>query len=167
MTGRDGGRTLNLHLFFREGIVLLGHLRGYQDGRLKLALDLKENLAKVDLSEVKLLKMIDDAIAQNGLDAPPERIPCLQDAYAAPMIEGLDLKTAGVTSIIWAMSFSFDYSLVRLPVCDATGFPITRRGATAFPGLYFLGMPWLTDYKSGLLMGVGEDAEWIAEQIAQ
>jgi putative flavoprotein involved in K+ transport len=167
LTGRDGGRTMNLHLFFRDGVVLLGHLRGYTEGRLQFALDLKENLTKSDQFEVNFLKPIDDLIARLGLDAPPERIPVMEDAYEAPLIEGLDLKAAGITSIVWTMSFNFDYSLVRLPVCDDFGYPITRNCATASPGLYFLGMPWLTSMKSGFLMGVGDDAELIAEQISQ
>jgi hypothetical protein len=41
-----------------------------------------------------------------------------------------------------------------------------RRGVTEFEGLYFLGMPWLHSRKSGILFGVGDDAAYLAEQIA-
>jgi putative flavoprotein involved in K+ transport len=51
-------------------------------------------------------------------------------------------------------------------VTDQDGYPITTRGATRYPGLYFLGMPWLATRKSGLLIGVGEDAEALADRIA-
>jgi putative flavoprotein involved in K+ transport len=54
---------------------------------------------------------------------------------------------------------------VRLPVFDQTGFPLHRRGVTAAPGLYFLGLPWLHTRKSGLLFGVGEDAAFLAATI--
>ncbi len=63
------------------------------------------------------------------------------------------------------MGYHFDFSLVQLPVLDSAGFPITRQAATAFPGLYFIGMPWLTKFKSGLLLGVGEDAAHITQSI--
>ena len=71
----------------------------------------------------------------------------------------------GITTILWVTGFRPDYSLVQLPVTDSDGFPISERGVTRFPGLYFLGMPWLHTQKSGLLLGVGEDARYLAKQI--
>jgi putative flavoprotein involved in K+ transport len=50
-------------------------------------------------------------------------------------------------------------------VTDADGYPIQQRGVTAYPGLYFLGLPWMHKYKSGLLVGVGENAEYVAERV--
>jgi putative flavoprotein involved in K+ transport len=55
---------------------------------------------------------------------------------------------------------------VKLPVFDEDGYPVQRRGVTAYPGLYFLGLHWLYQFKSGLLLGVGEDAAFIASEIA-
>jgi putative flavoprotein involved in K+ transport len=68
--------------------------------------------------------------------------------------------------VIWAMGYRPDFGLVRLPVCDEDGFPITEHNLTRYPGLYFVGIPWVTTQKSGLLFGVGEDAEFIARSIA-
>ena len=45
------------------------------------------------------------------------------------------------------------------------GFPLALRGITRFPGLYFLGMPWLYQQKYGLLVGIAEDAGYLAERI--
>jgi putative flavoprotein involved in K+ transport len=56
--------------------------------------------------------------------------------------------------------------MVRLPVLDEYGFPITNRGATQHPGLYFVGMPWISMASSGLFYGLGSDAMHIALQIA-
>jgi putative flavoprotein involved in K+ transport len=53
-----------------------------------------------------------------------------------------------------------------LPIVDSDGYPIQQRGVTACPGLYFVGLPWLYKMKSGHLLGVGEDAEYIAATIA-
>ncbi len=55
---------------------------------------------------------------------------------------------------------------MRLPVCDADGYPIQQRGVTGYPGLYFLGLRWLHTLASGLFLGVGADAAYIAEHIA-
>ncbi len=164
-SGTRGGHSINLHQFVRDGVILLGHLQDAEDEKLVLAPDLHETLAKVDQSEVQALKLIDDYIARNGIDAPTEEIHMLRDGYSSPLLTELDLKEADIGAIIWTPGFKFDYSLVKLPVVDADGFPITQRGVTSFPGLYFIGMPWLHNFKSGLLLGVGRDAEHVASQI--
>ena len=111
--------------------------------------------------------MIDDYIAGHGLRAPTEQLPHLSDGYAAPTITELDFKTSGINTIIWALGYSFDFSLVRPPVCDSDGYPIQTRGVTQYPGLFFLGLPWLHKRKSGLLLGVGDDAAHIASKIVE
>ena len=69
--------------------------------------------------------------------------------------------------MIWATSYAFDFSLVKLPILDADGFPIQQGGVTAYPGLYFVGLPWLSTAKTGLLYGVGENARLIAKTILE
>jgi len=109
--------------------------------------------------------MIDGYIARQGLPAPEEAVAVLRDGYAAPLLEELDATAAGISSVIWANGYSFDFSLVRLPVFDADGYPLQQQGATDYPGLYFVGLPWLTRQKSGLFLGVGEEAAAIAQSI--
>jgi putative flavoprotein involved in K+ transport len=77
----------------------------------------------------------------------------------------LDLETAGITSVIWAIGYTSDYSLVKLPVVDADGYPLQKRGVTSYPGLYFVGLHWLHKFKSGTLFGIGEDAAFVASEI--
>ena len=166
LSGRDGGQTLNLHAFAREGVHLLGHLRGAARGTLQFAPDLEESLAKVDAFESQVIGNVDRYIAKAGIDAPAEQLPDLRDGYAAAEITKLSLAVAGITTIIWAMGYEFDFGLVKLPVTDEFGYPIQDRGVTEYPGLYFVGLPWLSKMKSGLLLGVGDDAEYIASQIA-
>ena len=88
-----------------------------------------------------------------------------RDAYQALDILTLDPIETGIRTVIWSIGFAFDYSLVKLPVTDDYGFPLTVRGKTRFDGLYFLGMPWLYKQRSGLLLGVVQDAAYLAEQI--
>jgi putative flavoprotein involved in K+ transport len=158
--------TLNLHQYARDGVTLLGRIQDARDGKVWLAPDLKENLAKADKVEADMLKAVDEYILQNGLDIPPESLPVLRDGYEAEEILELDLHAAGITTIIWAMGYAFDFSLVKLPIFDGDGFPIQQRGVTGYPGLFFVGLPWLYKAKSGLLVGMGEDAEYIASAIA-
>ena len=166
LTGAGGGHDLSLHRFARDGATLLGHLAGAADGRLGLAPDLYEGLTKADQVEAQLTKLIDDYIARNGLDAPQERLPELRDGFDQAVITDLDIRRAGITSVIWAAGYNFDFSLLKLPVTDSDGFPVQQRGVTRYPGLYFIGLPWLHTRKSGLLLGVGEDAAFVAEHIA-
>ncbi len=166
LSGQGGGHTLNLHQFARDGVVLLGRIQGVQDSTIKLAPDLKENLTRIDKFEAELVKMIDDYIERNRLDAPEERLPNLRDGFEQEIIEELNLKSVGINTIIWAMGYRFDFSLVRLPVLDSDGYPVQKRGVTGYPGLYFVGLPWLDTLKTGLLLGVGDHAALIASEIA-
>jgi putative flavoprotein involved in K+ transport len=79
----------------------------------------------------------------------------------------LDLTASGITNLIWATGYSFDFSLVKLPVTDQDGFPIQTRGVSAYPGLFFVGLPWLHTARSGLMYGLAEDARYIADRIAE
>lgn len=165
-SGKDGGHTINLHQFARDGVVLLGRMQAVQGGKIRLAPDLKENLAKADKSEADLLKGIEDYIEKNRLDVPQESLSELQDGYDAEVITELDVQSAGITSVIWATGYKFDFGLVKLPLLDDDGYPIQKRGITDYPGLYFVGLPWLHTAKSGLLYGIGDDAASIVSDIA-
>ena len=165
VTGQGGGRSLNLHSFHRDGVVLLGRLSGADGGRLTFASDLAEHLAKADSFEVELCGRIDAYIAAHGLPDPPETLPVLRDACDAPTITGLDAGAAGIRTVIWALGYRFDGSMVRLPVFDDLGYPVQTDEATAFPGLHFAGLPFLPRMRTGLLIGAEGAAEAIAARI--
>ena len=164
-SGKDGGHTINLHQFARDGVVLLGRVQAAQGSKITLAPNLKENLAKADEFEADLLRKIDAYIERSGLDVPRETLLELRDGYDAEVITELDLQSAGITSVIWATGYKFDFGLVRLPVIDGDGYPIQERGITDHPGLYFVGLPWLHTGKSGILLGIGDDAAHVARHI--
>ncbi len=159
LSGKDGGHSLSLHQFARDGVKLLGHIEGAQDGRLKFKHDLKETLAKMDKAEKDIVAMVDKHIETNNISAPQETLPELQDGYSVEPVTELDLKAANIHTIIWAMGYTADYSFVKLPITDEGGFPITQRGVTQYPGLYFVGMNWLSRRNSVTLFGMNEDVE--------
>jgi putative flavoprotein involved in K+ transport len=166
VSGSDGGHTLNLHQFARDGVTLLGHLRGASGDTVSIAPDLHETLARVDTFEGEVQKMIDGYVQANGLDAPEDELPQLRDGYEQPIVEELDLNAAGIKTVIWATGYTYDFGLVKMPIFDRDGFPIQTRGVTNHTGLYFVGMPWMPSLKTGILAGVGECAEHIASHIA-
>ena len=165
-SGKNGGKSLNLHQFARDGVVLLGHVRDVRDCNLIVAPDLKQTLGKVDQFETDALKMVDEYIVRSGLAATPENVPQLRDGYEQEVITELNLQASGISTAIWATGYAFDFSLVKLPVVDADGYPIQKRGVTEYDGLYFLGIPWLHSRRSGILFGVGDDAAYLAAHIA-
>jgi putative flavoprotein involved in K+ transport len=164
-TGKDGGHTINLHQFVRDGVTLLGHIQSVEGQKIVLAPDLMDNLTNTDKMEAEFIKEIDKYIEQRALDVPTEKLPDLRDGYEVELISELDLTAVGITSVIWATGFKFDFSLVKLPVLDEDGYPIQERGVTDYAGLYFIGLPFLHNIKSGLLAGVGEDAAYVASAI--
>jgi putative flavoprotein involved in K+ transport len=81
-------------------------------------------------------------------------------------MSSLNSTCSGILTVLWATGYNFDFSLVKLPIVDADGYPIQKRGVTDYQGLYFLGMPWLHSRRSGILFGVGDDAAYLAAHIA-
>lgn len=77
--------------------------------------------------------------------------------------EFVTLAARGIQTVIWAMGYAWDFGWVRFPVLNADGYPLQTRGVTECPGLYFLGLHWLHTRKSALLLGVGDDAAFLAE----
>ena len=168
-TGKNGGHTLSLHHFARSGVTLLGRLIDVHGDSIVLASDLRENLAFADKASDDFKINVDAFVGRTGMDVPANQPDPIDEARSdagenAPTT--LDLRAAGITSVVWANGYRFDYSWVHLPVIDSFGYPIQRRGVTKFPGLYFLGMDWLYSRKSGILLGVGEDAAHVAAEIA-
>jgi putative flavoprotein involved in K+ transport len=80
-----------------------------------------------------------------------------------PVVEGeaIDVKT-----VVWATGYVPDFRWIRLPVLDQSGAPIHTRGVTAVEGIYFLGLRFQYRQSSALIGGVGTDAEFIADDIA-
>jgi putative flavoprotein involved in K+ transport len=77
-----------------------------------------------------------------------------------------DGRVLDVRNVVWCTGFGRDFSWIHLPVFDAAGAPVHHRGVTtAQPGLYFLGMPFLFGVTSGVVGGVGRDAEFITRHV--
>ncbi|MET8979272.1 MSMEG_0569 family flavin-dependent oxidoreductase [Streptomyces sp. NPDC004539] len=164
VTGRDGGRDIDLRAFARDGMRLYGRLTQVMGERLEFADDLKVNLDRADAVAEGIKDAIDAYIAAHGIDAPdePRYTPVWEPAGHVPE---LDLAAAGVTSVVWATGFARDHRWIEIPVFDGRGYPMHWRGVTNVPGLYFLGLPWQYSWGSGRFEAVGRDAEFLAGHI--
>ncbi|HVX76975.1 MAG TPA: MSMEG_0569 family flavin-dependent oxidoreductase [Bradyrhizobium sp.] len=165
LTGRDGGRDIDLRKFALEGMKLYGRLKDIQDGRFEFADDLAKNLDNADRVYNGICGLIDDYIARNHIDAPvsPHYEPAWQPAET---VGSLDAAEAGISTVIWTTGFRSDWSWVELPIFDGAGYPTHRRGVTSMAGVYVLGLPWLYTWGSGRFVGVGRDAEFVSQHIA-
>ena len=113
--------------------------------------------------------MADAYIIRNGLDFPEE--PAARNMFSDPdclthPILELDLIKAGITTIIWATGYKVDYNWLKVEAFDDKGQPKHQRGVATEPGIYFLGLPWLSRRGSSFIWGVWHDAKHIADHIA-
>ncbi len=165
LTGRDGGRDIDLRKFALEGMSLYGRMESVSGGRMLFETNLKANLDNADRVYNGINALIDRHIAEKGIDAPPASLYApLWEPESEPV--ELDLRAEGITSVIWATGFSPDWSYVGLPIFDGTGYPVQRRGVTGIDGVYVLGLPWLWTWGSGRFLAVGKDAEHVVNHLA-
>ncbi|MEX0588105.1 MAG: hypothetical protein WD136_02515 [Cyanobium sp.] len=120
LTGRDGGRDINLRQRVLEGMVLHGRLVELGREGINFADDLAANLDQADSVYCRIRSSIDAYITQEELDAPiePSYEPCWQPTPG----HGLDLATEPLAAVIWC-----------------TGYPAHLGGVTQSSCLYFLG----------------------------
>ena len=165
VTGRDGGREIDLRKLALEGMRLYGHFKDIRNGYLKFGNDLKENLDSADEVAGSIKTSIDNYIKENQIDTPTEApyVPVWQPSN--PLLE-LACEEAGITAVVWCTGVAPDFSWIEIPVFDGKGYPGHKRGVTGMRGLYFLGLPWLYTWGSARFSGIAQDAAHVADRIA-
>jgi putative flavoprotein involved in K+ transport len=169
ISGAFGGNTIDFRQFAAEGVTLLGRMEAAHDGVIGFAPDLAKRLAYGDASYTIFLDMVDAHVEAHGLDMPrdPDARAVLPDPLClAEPLRRLDIGIAGLGAVIWATGYGFDFGWIEVPVLNSRGEPDHVRGITGVPGMYFLGLQWLSKLNSSLLSGVGEDAADLAGHIA-
>ncbi|WP_373765419.1 flavin-containing monooxygenase [Delftia acidovorans] len=170
VSGARGGHTVDFRALGHQGITLVGLTESFADGRVRFRDDLAENIANGDANYLAMLDAADDYIRRNGLDLPEEpearrRLPD-PECVRQPLRE-LDLAAAGITSIIWATGYRVDFSWLQVDSFEPGGKPRHHRGVGHEPGIYFLGLPWLSRRGSSFIWGVWHDAKFVADHIAK
>jgi putative flavoprotein involved in K+ transport len=168
ISGAYGGRTIDFRSYAADGMMLLGHLQTAHDGVIEVATGLAQSLADGDLVYTAFLNMVDGTIKLHGLDLPEEpeaRVPLPNPRCVTEPLLRLDLGAVNIAAVIWATGYGVDFGWIDIPVKDANGEPVHQGGITEVPGLYFLGLPWLSKMNSSFLSGVGDDAAALADHI--
>ena len=169
VSGAHGGHTVDFRDLAADGITLLGRAESFDGGVLRFADDLRANVENGDANYLSMLDEADAYVTRNGLDLPEEpeaRVIGPDPECMTHPVRELDLAAAGITSVIWAVGFSFDYGWLKVDAFDETGKPRHQRGVSTEPGIYFLGLPWQSRRGSSFIWGVWHDAKFIADQIA-
>jgi len=169
VSGAHGGHTVDFRRLAARGMTLLGRAESFTDGTVRFAPDLARNIARGDANYLSVLDAADAYVAKNGLDLPEEpearELEPDPDCVTSPLLE-LDLARAGIASIIWATGYALDFGWMKLDAFDEKGRPLHQRGVSSEPGLYFLGLAWLSRRASPFIWGVWHDAEYLAGHIA-
>jgi len=165
LTGRDGGREIDLRQFALKGMQLYGYLEEVSSSGFRTRADVKEKLDGADRSYLGICKRIDAYIEANNIDAPeePPYMPCWEPPEQP--LTTLDFDAEEITAIIWCIGFRPNFRFIKADIFNERGLPEHKRGVTALRGLYFIGLPWLHTWGSARFSGIAEDAEHIAAKI--
>ncbi|MEM7403832.1 MAG: NAD(P)/FAD-dependent oxidoreductase [Pseudomonadota bacterium] len=162
ITGVNGGYDVDLRAMARRGLVLLGRVQDGADNQLTISDDLDQHLDAGDAT-------YDDAVARieafiRGTPPPTPVAPGHLDTAIAE--QSFDLAAEGVSSIIWATGYKYDFGWLPDEAVNDAGAPLHERGVASLPGLYFLGLFGLSAIRSSLFWGVADDAARLADVIA-
>lgn len=170
VSGAHGGSTVDFREFASRGMTLVGMTQEFENGLLTFAADLTQNITDGDENYLSVLEEGDAYIEKNQLDMPQEEDAKIigpdPECMKNPILE-LDLAQQGITTIIWATGFAQDFSWLKVDTFNKDRKPQHEKGVTNEPGIYFLGLPWLSMRGSSFIWGVWEDAKFLANHIAQ
>lgn len=160
-TGRDGGHDLHYRTLQDLGVRLAGRLAGADGSRVGFADDLAASVAFGDARWADLSALISTQFPRRALPVPELPVP---PPFHAPELESI--ATSDIASVVITSGYRPGYAAwVDFPVFDDLGFPATENGSTDVPGLYFCGAHFQRVRKSGILLGVGEDAELVGAAV--
>jgi putative flavoprotein involved in K+ transport len=160
-----GTRDLDVRRLVAEGVVAHGRLLGLRGGTATFADDLPATLATAEANARRFRAAVDAHVDAFGLGLPAE--PAVEPGAARWITDApRELDLDGVAAVVWATGFRRDHGYIDADVFGVDGEPAHRRGVTAAAGLYFLGLRWQYRRSSSFIDGVGADAAFLADHIA-
>jgi putative flavoprotein involved in K+ transport len=162
LSGRHRHRV-DLEALAARGMILAGRLAAADGWSVAFADDLPATTGAAQARMERLLRSI-GVFTAPGVDDQADPLP----AFIAPAGPAhLDLRRAGITTVIWATGYRPAYPWLRVPVLDRYGEIDHRRGVTRVPGLYVLGLRFLHRRNSSFVDGVGPDARFVAAHLTR
>jgi putative flavoprotein involved in K+ transport len=166
LSGRDTGHVPGgIHQRHLPRHILLGWLVASRLlGRLTVDTRLGQKAREFNRSQgTPLLRLNPRDLIKAGV----ERVPRVEGVVdGKPQLA--DGRVLEVSVVVWATGFKPDFGWIELPIFGEDGYPVQYRGVVeSAPGLYFLGLPFQHSFGSAVIGGVGKDARYIAEHLAE
>jgi putative flavoprotein involved in K+ transport len=166
LTGRSD-HPVGLDALAARGVTLAGRLVAADGRRLSFAGDLPASINAAQGRMERMLRTIDAYIERSVGDQGTGPADPPPPPMAAGGPASLDLRRAGIRTIVWATGYRPSYPWLRAPVLDRHGQIAHRRGVTSVPGLYVLGLKFLHRRDSTYVDGVRHDARFIAAHVTR
>ncbi|GAA4356081.1 flavin-containing monooxygenase [Angustibacter luteus] len=161
-----GGRSLDLRILSGLGVRLVGRFASADGETIGFEGSPSAYAAQADDAWARLRSLIDHHIEEHDIVAPD---PATADRPGGPVPDPgaavLDLHSADVTTLIWSTGFTGDLSWVNLPLFGPDGRLEHDGCAAPWPGLWYVGFPWLTRRCSGIFHGFSRDAQDIVHGV--
>ncbi|WP_107771077.1 flavin-containing monooxygenase [Nocardioides sediminis] len=102
-------------------------------------------------------------LVERGVERVTSRVEEVRDGR--PVVDGTPRE---VSTVVWATGFRQVFDWLHLPILGDDGWPREMRGVVAdAPGLFFCGLSFQYAFSSMILPGVGRDAAYVADRIAE
>ncbi len=161
LIGSHERRSIDLNSLAGEGITIVGRLGRVVDGVAQFSGSLPNTCALADLKMNRLLGVLDDWADSTQADVgPPERF---RPTEVAPPTLEIDLRRAGIATVLFATGYRSDYTWLDLPVLDPRGRIVHDGGVIAgAPGCFVVGLNLLRRRRSSYINGARADSADIA-----
>lgn len=166
LVGHPDRVTLDLAGLRDRGVRVVGRLVDLDGTQARFADDLVATVAASDTKLAVLLSRIDAFIDAKGMNAPAPPAFKPHALTFADAGTSMDLRRAGVGTVLWATGFRRSYPWLRVPVLDERGEIRHVGGLTPVAGLYVVGLHFLRRRNSSFIDGVGADALALSEHLA-
>jgi putative flavoprotein involved in K+ transport len=161
-----GGRSMSLQALARAGVTLTGRLVAVHDEQVTFDDSAQANVASGDAFAARIRAMLDQAIERAALGAPPIEPDDADTPIELDPPTALDLRAIPVGSVVWCTGYTGDFSWLPPALLDAGGRPRHHGGAAPLPGVWYVGLRWLSHRASGNFLGFPTDAAATAEAVA-
>jgi putative flavoprotein involved in K+ transport len=165
LRGEASTDDLNLATLNQAGVVITGRLTAADGHKVRFGDDLSVTLAAAEARLDRTLAEIDHFIDSAGLEGevlPKVPVPPVS---VSSQLDAIDLKAAGISTVVWATGFRHQYPWLRVPVLDRHGDVRQYRGITPAPGLYVIGQRFMHRRDSSFVDGARHDARIICEDV--
>jgi putative flavoprotein involved in K+ transport len=159
-----GGHSASLQRLVRSGAIVTGRLVAVDGNVLRFDGSAPANMTAADRYAAGVRSMLDRLIPPSARSVPIEPDEADSPVRFDPPTT-LHLAHEGFGAVVWATGYVGDFSWLAADLRDATGGP--RRAGTAgvAPGLWCVGLRWLTHRTSGNFLGFPADAATVAAEV--